>query len=324
MHVLLVGGNGFIGSHIVDALHSANAQVSVLAVHPERYRSPCSDVHYYLGDYGDAELVQAALDQKPDVVIHLANRTLSIGAIGLPENDLRDLDDSVKLFELCIYHGVKKILFMSTGGKIYGATDHLPVNESRPTNPLGSYAITKLAIEKHLLSLSYHFGIAPVIIRPSNPYGIRQSPLGMQGAIPIFAWRILHRQPITIWGTGNAVRDYVGVKDVANFCSMAATKECSGIFNLGSGVGVSTLELVDCLAETLQIAPIIQREPAREFDLPAIILDSTRAKEQFQWEPRTSLRTGLIEVCTWLRQLRLLRDAAQPAFSYPSTTTAIL
>jgi UDP-glucose 4-epimerase len=304
MHVLVVGGNGFIGSHILDALHGANAQVSILDAYPERYRAPSSDVRYYRGNYGDAETVEVALEHKPDVVIHLANNSLSVGATGLPESDLRDLNDSVKLFESCIKHGVNKILFMSTGGKVYGVTDHLPVNESQPTDPLGSYAITKLAIEKYLLSLSYHFGIGAVIVRPSNPYGIRQSPLGVQGAIPIFAWRILHRQPITIWGAGDAVRDYIDVKDVASFCSMAATRECSGIFNLGSGVGVSTLELVDRLAETLQIAPIVQREPARKFDVPAIVLDSTRAKRQFNWNPQTNLRTGVIEVCAWLRQLK--------------------
>jgi UDP-glucose 4-epimerase len=257
--------------------------------------------------------VESALEKKPDVVIHLANNGLSVGATGLPDGDLRDLKESVRLFESCIRHGVKKIVFMSTGGKIYGVTDQLPINESQPTNPLGSYAITKLAIEKYLLSLSYYFGISAVILRPSNPFGIRQSPTGVQGAIPIFAWRILHREPITVWGDGCALRDYIDVRDVAKFCSMAATKDCSGIFNLGSGVGVSTLELVDHLAETLHIVPMIQREPARKFDVPAIVLDSTRARQQFDWNPEANLRTGLIEVCAWLRELDRTAFCHQPA-----------
>jgi UDP-glucose 4-epimerase len=303
MHVLVVGGNGFIGSHIVDALLRANTQVSVLDVCSERYRSPLLDVRYFLGSFWDTGALEDSLLHKPDVVIHLANSSLSVGATGLPHSDLEDLRSSVTLFELCIKHGVKKIVFMSTGGKIYGVTDSLPIDESQPTNPLGSYAITKLAIEKYLLSLSYYFGISAVILRPSNPFGIRQSPTGVQGAIPIFAWRILHQEPITIWGDGSALRDYIDVRDVAKFCSMAATRECSGIFNLGSGVGVSTLELVDHLAETLQIAPIIQQEPARKFDVPAIILDSTRAKQQFNWNPEVNLSTGLIEVTAWLREL---------------------
>jgi nucleoside-diphosphate-sugar epimerase len=94
------------------------------------------------------------------------------------------------------------------------------------------------------------------------------------------------------------------VKDVATFCSSAAMNECSGIFNLGTGVGVNTLELVNYLAEALQITPIVQKEAARKFDVPAIVLDSTRAKRQFNWNPQTNLRTGLIEVCAWLRQLK--------------------
>lgn len=305
MHVLVVGGNGFIGSHILDALLADGAQVSVLDVSPERYRSPLPNVLYHQGSFGDFDAVEAALRHKPDVVIHLANYSLSINATGLPEHDLRNMDDSVKLFESCIRFGVKKIVFASTGGKIYGVTGQLPISESEPTNPLGSYGITKLAIEKYLLSLSYYSGIGAVIVRPSNPYGVRQSPLGVQGVIPIFAWRILHHQPITIWGDGDAVRDYVGVKDVASFCSMAAIRECSGVFNLGSGVGVSTTGLVDALAETLQMTPLIHREPARKFDLPAIVLDSTRARQQFNWTPQTSLGTGLIEVAEWLRQLPL-------------------
>jgi UDP-glucose 4-epimerase len=303
MHVLVVGGNGFIGSHILDALLDANAQVSVLDVYPEKYRSPSPSVCYFRGSFGNAEVVEAALGHRPDVVIHLAHYGFSVGATGLPESDLENLNDSVKLFESCIKHGVKKIVFMSTGGKIYGLVNHLPANECHSTNPLGSYAITKLAIEKYLLSLSYYFGIEAVIVRPSNPFGIRQSPLGQQGVIPIFAWKILHQQPITILGDGKTVRDYIAVKDVASFCSMAATRECSGIFNLGSGVGVSTLELVDHLGKTLQITPIIQSAPARKLDVPAIVLDSTRAKQQFNWNPQTNLRTGLVEVCAWLREL---------------------
>jgi UDP-glucose 4-epimerase len=312
MHVLLIGGNGFIGSHILDALLRTDTQVSVLDVFPEKYRSPLSDVRYFPGSFWDTKALEDSLEHKPDVVIHLANSRLSVGETGLPQSDLHDLNSSVMLFELCIKYGVKKIVFMSTGGKIYGVTDRLPINESQPTNPLGSYAITKLAIEKYLLSLSYYFGISAIIVRPSNPFGIRQSPTGVQGAIPIFAWRILHQQPITIWGDGSALRDYIDVRHVARFCAMAATRECSGIFNLGSGVGVSTLELVDQLAETLQIAPIIQREPARKFDVPAIILDSTRAKQQFNWNPETNLRTGLIEVCAWLRELDRIGLCCRP------------
>jgi UDP-glucose 4-epimerase len=303
MNVLVVGGNGFIGSHVLDALLETAAEISVLDVCPERYRPPLARVHYIQGSFGDMAAVELALKHKPDVVIHLAHYGLSLNATGLPESDLRNLDDSVRLFESCIKHGVGKIIFASTGGKIYGLTGRVAVSESHPTNPLGSYAIIKLALEKFLMSLSHYSGIETVILRPSNPYGIRQSPLGAQGVIPIVAWRMLHRQPITVWGDGDAVRDYIGVKDIARFCSIAATQRCSGIFNLGSGVGVSTAEVIALLAEILQVEPMIERAPARKSDVPWIVLDSTRAKEELDWRPPANFSAGLVEVVDWLRQL---------------------
>jgi len=303
MHVLVVGGNGFIGSHVVDALLAERVEVTVLDVCPERFRPALRGVHFCEGSFGHAQDIEKVLELKPDVVIHLGNYNLSLNAPGVPEEDLRNLNDSVKLFESCIKHQVKKIIFMSSGGKVYGIADHLPTKESDPTNPLGSYGITKLSIEKHLLSLSHYFGIGAVILRPSNPFGVRQSPFGTQGIIPIFGWKILHHQPITIWGSGDALRDYIGVEDVARFCSIAATHECSGVFNLGSGIGVSTTELVGALADVLEICPIIKREPAREFDVPAVILDSTRAMQQFNWRCEIKLRDGLVDVTNWLKQL---------------------
>ena len=303
MRVLVVGGNGFIGSHVVDALLTEGVDVSVLDTSPERFRSPQPNVRYLQGSFGSTSDVESALENRPDVVIHLGNYDLSLDTTGIPESDLRNLDDSVKLFEACIKHQVSKVIFMSTGGKIYGITDRLPVRECDPTNPLGSYAIMKLSIEKHLMSLSHFYGIEFVILRPSNPYGVRQTPLGKQGVIPIVGWRILNKEPITIWGDGDAVRDYIDVRDVARFCCLAANSRCSGIFNLGSGIGVGTNELVSLVTEVLGINPIIRFAPARRFDVPAIVLDSTRARSQFNWEPQSDLRAGVVEVMTWLREL---------------------
>jgi UDP-glucose 4-epimerase len=313
MHVLVVGGNGFIGSHIVDALLADKVQVSVLDVSPERFRPPLPEVNYFQGSFGDADDIEKALKGKPDAVIHLGNYGLTLNATGVPENDLRNLQDSVALFESCIKHQVSKVVFMSSGGKVYGIADRLPIKESDPTNPLGSYGIIKLSIEKYLLSLSYYYGISAVIVRPSNPFGIRQSPFGTQGVVPILGWKILHQQPITIWGS--TVRDYIDVRAVASFCSMAATRECSGIFNLGSGVGVSTVELVEALAKELEIRPLIKSEPARKFDVPAIVLDSTRATQQFNWIGGNDLRAGLTEVTKWLRELAAEDHSAQGSTS---------
>lgn len=302
-HVLVVGGNGFIGSHVVDALLAANAQVTVLARSPERYRDPLPGVSYIESDFSDVATVESALASRPDVLIHLGSHHLSLSDAGLPACDLLNLKDSVALFELAIRSGVRKILFMSTGGKIYGRSVELPVKEGSAENPLGSYAITKLAIEKHLQSLALYHGIDAVIVRPSNPFGIRQAPGGRQGVIPIFMKRIQHCEPITIFGGMDMVRDYVRVEDVARFCALAAAQPCQGLFNLGSGVGVSLKQLIDMLQDVLNTEAILHFEPARPFDLPSIVLDCTRAKEVFAWNPETNMLPGLHVVADWLRTL---------------------
>jgi UDP-glucose 4-epimerase len=303
MRVLVTGGNGFIGSHVVDALIAAGQDVSVLDVYQERYRPPLPGVRYFKGSFGDANVVAAALHEGIDTVIHLANYGLSLNDSGLPTSDLKNLEDSVKLFEACIEHKVGKVVYMSSGGKIYGIAEKLPITESHPTNPLGSYGITKLAIEKHLLSLSHYSGIGATIVRPSNPYGIRQAPQGVQGVIPIFAWRILHQQPITIWGEGNTIRDYVDVKDVATACVQAASHVCSGVYNLGSGVGIETIQVLGMISDLIGAPSIIKWEPARTFDVPAIVLDSSRAEKDLNWRPDTDIRCGLLGVIQWLEEL---------------------
>ena len=296
-------GNGFIGSHIVDALLADKVQVTVLDVSPERFRPALPEVNYCPGSFGDADDIERALKGKPDAVIHLGNYGLTLNTTGVPENDLRNLQDSVALFEACIKHQIGKVVFMSSGGKVYGIADHLPIKESDPTNPLGSYGIIKLSIEKYLLSLSYYYGIGAVIVRPSK--SIWYSPVTFWvrkvARVPILGWKILHQQPITIWGS--TVRDYIDVREVARFCCMAATRHCSGIFNLGSGIGVSTVELVEALAKELEIRPIIKSEPARKFDVPAIVLDSTLATQQFNWSRGNNLWAGLSEVTKWLKEL---------------------
>jgi UDP-glucose 4-epimerase len=302
MRVLVTGGNGFIGSHIVDSLLAENIEVSVLDPRAEQYREALHNVNYVRGSFGDMSSIEESLGGKPEAVIHLAHYGLSVGAPGLPENDVRNLTGSVRFFEMCIEHGVKKIIFMSSGGKIYGETNGLPVSEVHATNPLDSYGITKLAIEKYLMSMARLHSIEAAVVRPSNPYGIRQSPKGAQGVIPIFAWKIINQEPLTVWG--DAIRDYIDVRDVGHFCTKAILKSCSGAYNLGSGRGVKTSQLIDMLAGIIRLSPVMERKPARDFDLPAIVLDSTRARNEFSWHPRTDMQEGLVEIVQWLDDLK--------------------
>jgi UDP-glucose 4-epimerase len=310
MHILVVGGNGFVGSHIVDSLLAARVKVSVLDCRGERYRSPLSTVQYFAGNFGDPKAVGHALAQTPDVVIHLANSMLPEELNGICENECRDLTDSVALFHACVLQGVKKIVFMSSGGTVYGIPKHLPVQEDAPTNPICSYGIVKLTIEKYLLAFAQTYGIDAVIVRPANPFGERQAPDGNQGVIPIFMRKIRNNETISLWGDGQIIRDFIYVTDVARFCVLSALHECSGVFNLGSGKGISLSDLVMLLSKHLGIRADVCVQPARRLDVPAIVLNCTRAKERLNWEPQISLNEGLSKLSSWLQVLERMSSAA--------------
>jgi UDP-glucose 4-epimerase len=300
MRVLAVGGNGFIGSHVVDALVAAGVDVSVLDVADERYRAPLPDVRYIRGSLADQLTIENALSTGIDVVIHLAGSTLPQTSMDSPVADVQNLLNSITLFQLCATYKVKKVIFISSGGTVYGRAKRLPVSEGDSTDPLCSYGIIKLAIEKYLFCYSRLYGFDAVVLRLANPYGIRQSPQGQQGAVPIFMWKILHGEPISMWGDGSTIRDFMHVKDAARLCMLATLSECSGVFNVGSGHGISVADLISLISRTLNRRVEIVRQPARKFDVPAIVLDCMRANRCFDWQPQIVLSEGLKEVAEWL------------------------
>jgi UDP-glucose 4-epimerase len=149
----------------------------------------------------------------------------------------------------------------------------------------------------------YHrlFGLNWVALRLSNPYGIRQDPISVQGVIAVFAARMLQQKPVVIWGIGDTTRDFINVRDVADLFYKAMNSEANGVFNVGSGVGVSINALLAIMSSQLGVVPVIVREPPRKVDVPAIVLDCERARKTFSWAPRVSLEEGIIEVGDWLR-----------------------
>jgi UDP-glucose 4-epimerase len=314
MRILLVGGNGFIGSHVTDEVLAAGADVTIFDRAPERYRSPLHGVHYVQGDLADQKTLSRVLKGETfDTVMHLAaGSSLPGSSIESTHSDIDNLRDSIMLFHLCATRGVRKVVFISSGGTVYGIPKKLSVLESHPTNPICSYGIVKLAIEKYLLSYSLLYDFDAVVLRLANPYGVRQSPVGQQGAVPIFMWKVLHRQPLTVWGDGSTVRDFVHVTDAARVCALAATCECSGVFNVGSGQGLALRDLVRAISETLNMPANIVYTPRRNFDVARLVLDCTRARDYLNWRPRVPLTTGLNEVAEWLKALARAETVTPP------------
>lgn len=294
MNVLVIGGNGFIGSHLVDHLLSAGDNVSVFDRQPECYRKPLQNVTYHIQDFGNRMSLYNALNNI-DVVYHLVSTTIPKTSNDDPIFDVSsNVIETLYLLECCVEKKISKIIFLSSGGTVYGVPDSLPVKEDSSTNPDCSYGITKLTIEKYLQLFYSLYGLDYVIIRPSNPYGPRQNFNGIQGVISVLLGKIAMHGTLEIWGNGDVIRDYVYVKDIVDGIYKAATaKTVSRTFNMGSGIGCSLNDIIRTIKTELQIEFNVQYLPARPFDVPRIYLDCERAKRELSWQSETTMSEGI-------------------------------
>ncbi len=223
MRVLVIGGCGFIGSHIVDKLLSSGHSVRVFDRNPEKFRRQLKNVEYFFGDIKDRMAVIESLADV-EVVMHLVSTTFPGTANLDPVADVRDnLLATLNLLDSMVQSGVSRLVYLSSGGTVYGIPDQIPTPESHPLRPINSYGIVKAAIENYIGLFQREKAISPIIIRPSNPFGPRQGHTGVQGVVTTFLNRILRKETIEIWGDGTVVRDYLYVDDLARLCVTAAT-----------------------------------------------------------------------------------------------------
>lgn len=304
MRCLVVGGNGFMGAHLVDRLLKEGHRVRVYDRSPNRFRSLPGGAEYVEGDLGNHGLVREALEDV-EVVYHLVSTTLPKTSNDDPIYDVRsNLVDTLQLLDLCVERGVRKVVFASSGGTVYGPPETTPITEAHPTEPISSYGIVKLAVEKYLGLYRHLHGLEYSALRISNPYGPLQDPLGQQGAAIVFLYRLYTGQPISVWGDGGVVRDYVYVSDVAEALEAAAFHDGgAGVLNLGSGSGTSVNELLLTIAEVTGEQPRVEYLPSRTMDVPASVLDVNRARENLGWEPRVELSEGIATTWDWVRSL---------------------
>ena len=306
MKVLLIGGCGFVGSHVADALLERGLKVRVLDQRAEAFRPPLRDVEYQFGDFGDTSALIEAL-AGTDAVVHLASTTVPGTANLDPVADITgNLVATVKMLELLRQTGTRKIVYLSSGGTVYGVPQTDPVAETHPLRPINSYGIVKVAIENYLHMEEVLHGTCHVVLRASNPYGPRQGRLGVQGIIGTHLWKVIQNEPLEIWGDGSVVRDFIHVRDLATLCAQAVLSDVTGCFNAGSGEGASVKEVVAAIGRTLEAsgrppAEIIYK-PGRAYDVPRVVLDITRAKAAFGWQPAIGLTDGIAETWDWVCQ----------------------
>ncbi len=304
MRALVIGGCGFIGSHVVDELVAHGVETAVLDLRREPYRPPLPGVAYHAAAWHDAAAIGGVLGAwRGDCVLHLGCTSVPQESNRDPASDAeRNLVGSLHVLDACIRSGVQRVVFASTGGAIYGPTDRLPIGEGAATEPLSSYGIAKLAVEKYLDLYRRNHGLSFAAMRVANPYGPRQNPGRSQGVVAVFARKILAGEAIEIWGDGRQIRDYVYIADVARAFHLAMASSASGVFNIGSGRGMSLNELVAALEGRTGKAARVAFRPARSVDIPAVVLDHARATAVLGWRPEVGLDDGLGRTLAWLAQ----------------------
>lgn len=301
MKALIIGGCGFIGSHVVDKVLAAGVSVRVLDRRAEMFRPPLPGVEYVLGDLSDTAQIYEALSGV-DAVIHLASTTVPSTSNLDPVGDINgNLIATVRLLEVMRSAGVRKMVYLSSGGTVYGVPQTDPMSEDHPLNPISSYGIVKVAIENYLFMERQHHGLDYVALRASNPYGPRQGHTGIQGLIGTHLWRLARKEHIEIWGDGSIVRDFIHVQDMADLCHRALVSDVTGVFNAGSGEGASVAEVVQKICDVVggDVKPIYKDK--RNYDVPRVVLDVTRAQEAFGWQKTVDLDQGIADTWDWVQ-----------------------
>jgi len=309
MRILVTGGAGFIGSHLIDALVGSSAdEISVLDDFStgKRYRLNPKATFYQLDLRAGAAVASAVAKIKPEVIVHLAAQMDVRRSVADPAFDAQvNLIGFLNLIESARAHGLKRVVFSSSGGAIYGESDDLPTKEDSPLLPVSPYGVAKLATEAYLFFYKVQYGIDYLALRFGNVYGPRQDPHGEAGVVAIFCGRILDGKPATIYGTGAQTRDYVYVGDVVRAIVAALRSNASGLaLNIGTGIETNVNELYSTLAGIADFPTHPEYGAAKPGEQMRSVVAPARAAEVLGWHPETNLETGLRETFKYFKEQR--------------------
>ena len=306
MRILVTGGAGFIGSHVVDAYVAAGHEVAVLdnfSTGNEANLNPSAEAHRVdLRDQAGVEKVVASF--RPEIVNHHAAQSEVPKSVADPTYDAQvNIIGGLNLLKASVDHAVKKVIFISTGGALYGEPDVVPADEDHPVRPLSPYGTSKFCFEQYLGTFNRTFGLEFTVLRYANIYGPRQDFFAEEGrVVAIFASRMLTRKPVTIDGDGEQARDMLHVGDAATANLAALERGAGGIFHVSSGVPVSINDLYRKLAILTDYKVAPNFGPRRKGDVFRIALDNARARRDLGWEPRVSLEEGLSLTVDYFRE----------------------
>jgi UDP-glucose 4-epimerase len=307
MRVLITGGAGFIGSHVADAYRAAGHEIGIVDDLSSGSRENLApEARFWQADIRAAEIPAIVADFRPDLISHHAAQM----SVAVSARDPRlDADINIlgllNVLEAAVRHGVRRIVFASTGGAMYGDRDDLPASEAVFPAPVSPYGVAKLAGERYLHAFRSMHGLEAVALRYANVYGPRQNPHGEAGVVAIFCRAILEGRPLVVNGDGEQTRDYVYVEDIVRGNLLATTLPVQGelpVLNLGTGVEATVNDLVRHLRAIAGRPFDVRHGPAKPGEQRRSALDAALARRTLGWQAGLDLRAGLARTFAWFAE----------------------
>jgi UDP-glucose 4-epimerase len=304
MKILVTGGAGFIGSHVVDMLIEAGHDVAVVDdLSTGRMSNLNPAARFYQLDIRSDEMKHVFEQERPEVVDHHAAQMDVRKSVEDPIFDADvNIQGSIKLAQLAIAYGVRKFIHISSGGAVYGEPVYLPCDEEHPVHPLCPYGASKYTFELYLYMFKELYNLDYSVLRYPNVYGPRQDPYGEAGVVAIFIGQMLAGKPVTINGTGDQVRDFVYVGDCARANLMTLENGSGRVYNLGFGLGTTVNQIFDGLKAITGYPMDANHGPAKAGETFRIYLDASRAREELGWQPTVALDEGLRRTVEYFKQ----------------------
>jgi UDP-glucose 4-epimerase len=304
MRILVTGGAGFIGSNVADRFIEEGHEVAVVDNLSTGFRENINPkARFYEVDICDSKAITEVFDREhPEVVDHHAAQMDVRHSVEDPVFDATtNVLGSLNVILASVKHQVRKFIYISTGGAIYGEPEFLPVTENHPINPESQYGVSKHTVEHYLYLYQHQAGLAFTVLRYPNVYGPRQNPKGEAGVIAIFIGKMLAGVTPTIFGDGEQVRDYVHVNDIVRANSLALVNGKNDVYNIGSGVGTTVNQLYRLLSKILSFRPAPIYAPPRTGELQKIYIDSQKAMKELGWKAEISVEQGLRMTAEWAK-----------------------
>jgi UDP-glucose 4-epimerase len=303
MRILVTGGAGFIGSHLVDGFLREGHEVQVLDDLSSGQRSNLpSAVPLHVMDIRDPKVKDLFEQYRPEVLCHHAAQLDVRKSVADPMFDADvNIVGTLRLLEYCRSTNTRRVLFASTGGAIYGEQDEFPARDAHPERPVSPYGVAKLSVERYLHFYRVQYGFQPACMRYANVYGPRQNAQGEGGVVAIFASMLLGGKTPTIYGSGEQTRDFVYVEDIVNANLAALKHNLVGSYNVGTSVETNVNQLYALMAKAVGTSSKANYSAARPGETQRSVLDASKLSQATGWRPQTPINDGLQKTCDYFR-----------------------